>query len=125
MFFQRLVVVGLCAAVLNLGTPAIAQAELISTLQAVESNGRAADLATINGALAREQVRQQFIAHGVDPAEVEARLASLTDSELRTLATQIEQMPAGASFLAVIGVVFVVLLILEMVGVIDIFKKIP
>ena len=125
MLFQRLFVVGLCADVLNLGTPAIAQAEMISTLQAVESSGRAADLATINGALAREQVRQQFVAHGVDPAVIEARLASLTDSELRMLATQIEQMPAGASFLAVIGVVFVVLLILEMVGVIDIFKKIP
>ncbi len=125
MLFQRLFVLGLCAAVLNLGTPAIAQAEMISTLQAVESSGRAADLATINGALAREQVRQQFVAHGVDPAVIEARLASLTDSELRMLATQIEQIPAGASFLAVIGVVFVVLLILEMVGVIDIFKKIP
>jgi len=34
-------------------------------------------------------------------------------------------LPAGADALAVIGIVFLVLLILELVGVIDIFKKIP
>ena len=34
-----------------------------------------------------------------------------------------EQLPAGGDILALIGVVFVVLLILELVGVIDIFKK--
>jgi len=49
----------------------------------------------------------------------------LTDSELRTLAGKIAEAPAGADALAVIGIVFVVLLILEMVGVIDIFKKFP
>jgi hypothetical protein len=34
-----------------------------------------------------------------------------------------DQMPAGGDLLAVIGIVFVILLILELVGVIDIFKK--
>jgi len=34
-------------------------------------------------------------------------------------------MPAGADALAVIGIVFLVLLILEAVGVIDVFKKFP
>ena len=125
-FFNRLAVYGLCMAVLNLGTPFVAQAEMISTLQAVESGSRAQDLETINGAIAREQVREQFIALGVEPAQVEVRLASLTDTELRTIASQVEQMPAGASsVLAVIGVVFIVLIILEAVGVTDIFKKFP
>jgi uncharacterized membrane protein (Fun14 family) len=41
------------------------------------------------------------------------------------LAGQVAEAPAGASALAVIGVVFLVLLILEAVGVIDIFKKFP
>jgi uncharacterized membrane protein (Fun14 family) len=34
-----------------------------------------------------------------------------------------DQMPAGGDALAVIGIVFLVLIILELVGVIDIFKK--
>jgi len=52
-------------------------------------------------------------------------VAALTDSELRTLAGQMAEMPAGADALAVIGIVFLVLLILEAVGVIDVFKKFP
>jgi hypothetical protein len=123
--FQRLLVQLLCVAILNLGSPLVAQAGLIGTLEAVEADTRAQDLATVNAVLARDQVRQQFAALGVDPAQVESRLAALTDSELRMLAGQVADAPAGASALAVIGIVFLVLLILEAVGVIDIFKKFP
>lgn len=122
---NRFVIYVVCLAMLNLGSPLVAQAELIGTLQAVEASTRAQDLATVSSALARDQVRAQFVALGVDPAQVETRVAALTDSELRTLAGKISAAPAGADALAVIGIVFVVLLILEMVGVIDIFKKFP
>jgi hypothetical protein len=122
---NRFVIYVVCLAMLNLGSPLVAQAELIGTLQAVEASTRAQDLATVSSALARDQVRAQFVALGVDPAQVETRVAALTDSELRTLAGKIAEAPAGADALAVIGIVFVVLLILEMVGVIDIFKKFP
>jgi hypothetical protein len=122
---NRFVIYVVCLAMLNLGSPLVAQAELIGTLQAVEAGTRAQDLATVNSALAREQVRAQFVALGVDPARIDSRVAALTDSELRTLAGKISEAPAGADALAVIGIVFVVLLILEMVGVLDIFKKFP
>ena len=82
-----------------------------------------AHLSIVNSALAREQVRGQMAAMGVDPPAVDARVARLTDSELRSLADRMEQMPAGGDALAVIGIVFVILIILELVGVIDIFKK--
>jgi len=120
---KRSLVYALCLAVLNLGSPLVARAELVGTLQAVESGTRAQDYATVSAALARDQVRDQMTALGVDPAVVEARVARLTDSELRSLADRMEQMPAGGDALAVIGIVFVVLIILELVGVIDIFKK--
>ena len=122
---NRFVVYVLCLAVLNLGSPLVAQAELVTTLQAVEASTRTQDLAAVNAALAREEVRAQFEALGVEPAQVESRVAALTDSELRTLAVQMAEMPAGADALAVIGIVFLVLLILEAVGVIDVFKKFP
>lgn len=122
---SRFVIYFVCLAMLNLGSPLVAQAQLIGTLQAVEASTRAQDLATVSSALAREQVRAQFVAFGVDPAQVETRVAALTDSELRTLAGKISDAPAGADALAVIGIVFLVLLILEAVGVIDIFKKFP
>ena len=122
---KRIVAYVLCAAILNLSSPLVANARIIGTLQAVESQSRTADLATVNAALARDQVRSQFQALGVDPTQVEARVAALTDGELRTLAGQMQDMPAGADGFAIIGIVFLVLLILEAVGVIDIFKKFP
>ncbi len=120
---NKVFVYALCLALLNLSSPPVAQAALVGTLQAVESGTRSLDLAKVNAALAREQVREQMVALGVDPTVVDARVARLTDSELRSLAERMDQMPAGGDALAVIGIVFLVLLILELVGVIDIFKK--
>jgi hypothetical protein len=122
---NRCLVYVLCVAMLNLGSPLVAQAGLVTTLEAAAATTRTQDLATVNAALAREEVRAQFEALGVAPAQVESRIASLTDAELRTLAGQMADLPAGADALAVIGIVFLVLLILEAVGVIDIFKKFP
>lgn len=123
--FRRFVASILCVAILNLSSPLVAQAGVIGTLQAVESQHRAADLAIVNSALAREQVRAELGAMGVDAAAVEARLGAMTDAELRSLAGEIENLPAGGDALAVIGIVFLVLLILEAVGVLDIFKSFP
>ena len=122
---KRFVVYVMCLAMLNLGSPLVARAELVGTLQAVQASTRAQDLATVNSALARAEVRAQFAALGVEPAQVDARVAALTDAELGTLAGQMNELPAGADALAVIGIVFLVLLILEAVGVIDVFKKFP
>jgi hypothetical protein len=123
MSFRKVLVYALCVAVLNLGSPLAARAELVGTLQAVEASTRAHDLAKVNAALARAEVRERMAALGVDAADVESRVSRLTDGELRTLADRMDQMPAGGDALAVIGIVFLVLLILEVVGVIDIFKK--
>jgi hypothetical protein len=121
---RRSLVYVLCIALLNLGSPLAARAEIVGTLQTVEAGStRTQDLATVTSTLAQEQVRSQMVALGVDPALVEARVARLTDSELHSMAGRMNQMPAGGDALAVVGVVFLVLIILELVGVIDIFKK--
>jgi len=97
---------------------------VISTQQYLTVVDREATRARIDAVLAREEVRNQLERYGVDPAATDARIAALTDQELEQLATDLENMPAGGSVLAVVGIVFIVLLILELTGVIDIFKKI-
>ena len=114
---RTLLVQILAVSLLSLGSPLVVQAEVIGTLAGLESAQRDTDLARVNRVLATAQARDQL--------QLEARLAGLTDSELSTLADKLEHAPAGGDILAVIGVVFVVLLILEAVGVIDIFKKFP
>jgi hypothetical protein len=121
---QKGLVAALCLALLNLSSPPVAQAAIVGTLQAVEAgSSRAADLSAVTATLARDQVRAQMLALGVDPAAVDARVARLTDAELRSLAERMGTLPAGGDALAIIGIVFLVLIILELVGVIDIFKK--
>lgn len=121
--FQRLCAFIASFSILSLGAPAVSYAGLIDTATVVEASQRSADLATIRAGLAREDVRAQLVSYGVDEQVVDARLAALTDAELHDLAGRIDQMPAGGDLLAVIGIVFIVLLILELTGVIDIFKK--
>jgi hypothetical protein len=115
----------LVMAVFNLSSPMVAQAQIIGTLASLESQQRSTDLATVNTALSRSEVRAQFAKLGVDAAVVDLRVAKLTDSELRQLAQQIDTAPAGGSFLAVVGIAAIVLLILELTGVIDWIKNFP
>lgn len=123
--FQRLCALIAGLSVLSLGAPAVSYAGLIDTSTVVAASQRHADLAAIRAGLAREDVREQLVSLGVDDQVVDARLAALADAELHDLAGRMQQLPAGGDILAVIGVVFVVLLILELVGVIDIFKRTP
>ena len=114
----------LAASVFAASLQGAAHAGVISTQQYLTTVDREATRARIDAVLAREEVRSRLEQYGVDPAETDARLAALTDPELEQLATDLENMPAGGSVLAVVGVVFIVLLILELTGVIDNFKKI-
>lgn len=123
--FKNLLVQVLAVSLLSVGSPVVVQAEIIGTLAGLESSQREADLGRVSRSLATAEARAQLQALGVAEAEVTARLARLTDSELAALADRIDQAPAGAGILEVVGIVFVVLLILEAVGVIDVFKKFP
>ena len=64
-------------------------------------------------------------AYGIDPSEAANRVAGLTDSEVGQLAQRIDQLPAGGGLIgtiAVIGVIFfLVLILLELTGFIDVF----
>jgi len=75
--------------------------------------------------LEREDVAGLIAAQGIDPAEAKARVASLTDAEAERLARSIDRLPAGGDILgtiAVIGIIFfLVLILLELTGFIDVF----
>lgn len=83
---------------------------------------RAGQLQRIDGFLAQQQVRDLLERQGVDPADARARVAALSDAELAMISERLDELPAGAGALAVIGVVFLVLVILEIVGVTNVFK---
>ena len=114
----------LAAAVFGASLQSAAHAGVVGTSEYIATIDRAATLARIDAVLAREEVQRQLEHYGVDSLAATERIAALTDQELSVLATELENLPAGGDLLGVVGIVFLVLLILELVGVIDIFKKI-
>jgi hypothetical protein len=99
-------------------------AGVVGSLTYAQAEARGARIDRISTFLARDHVRAQLLALGVDASATEARLNTLTDAELTLLDQRISDLPAGGDALAVVGIVFVVLIILEVVGVTDIFSKI-
>ena len=122
-FIKRLMILIMSFSLLSASLPSISYAGMIGTQTLIENLNSNDSRVRVEEFIARENVREQIIALGADPAEVQDRLAALTAGELRLLEQEIDNMPAGG-ILVVIGIVFVVLIILELTGTIDIFKKV-
>jgi hypothetical protein len=113
----------LSVSLFNMGMMSAASAAIVDT-SALVTTDREADLGAIRAQLARADVRAQMEQMGVDATAVDQRVSRLNDRELHQLAADMRNAPAGGDgVLALVGAVFVVLLILELTGVIDIFKK--
>lgn len=127
MFKQRVVKLLAALVAVSVGMAGLvhtASASVVGTRTVMMQAERADTVARLHQALDREAVQQQLMALGVDAEAAKERIAALSDAELRQLDGRLAELPAGAGLLEVVGVVFVVLLILELVGVIDIFKSI-
>ncbi|MCI0517576.1 MAG: PA2779 family protein [Woeseiaceae bacterium] len=112
------------ASLISLGLLQSASGAVVSTESAMQMSQRTAQIERVSALLAEQQVRDQLIRYGVDPQDATLRVAALSDSELQALDQKISELPAGANgALEVIGIVMLVLLILELVGVTDIFKS--
>ena len=123
--FVKTVLLSFVAGLLSLGMQSSTYAGMIGTDEMIAAQERDGQIARINAVLAQDQVRDQLIAFGVDPETAMARVASLSPAELQRLDSQIDSMPAGGTgVLEVLGIAFLVILILELLGVINIFQKI-
>lgn len=120
--FSKLIALTLTATLIWAGFSLPATAAVISTQQAMAIEARNAQISDLQARLAQDDVRQALVELGVDPQQAHARVASLSEQELAQLEGQLDSLPAGGA-LALIGAVFVVLMILEFTGVIDIFKR--
>lgn len=121
---KRLVVLAAGLGLLSMTFAGAVNAAMVGTQSAVSTEQRAVYIGDIKGWLAQDNVKQQLVELGVDPANASERVTAMTSEELQTLHTQIEELPVGAGVVEVIGILFVVLLILELVGVTNIFSRI-
>ncbi len=94
-------------------------AALLTTLESVHS--KQPENIILIQAINRTELKQQLVAFGVAPKQVELRLNSMTDAEISALASEISDLPAGGDALTIIAIVFLVLLFTDIAGYTDLF----
>jgi hypothetical protein len=102
-----------------------AQAALVSTEQLLTTGDGPAERARVMAFLERADVREQIVALGVDPNEAAARVQALSDAQVRQIAGQLDQLPAGQSAVSIIVgailLVFLILLLTDLLGLTNVF----
>ena len=101
--------------VFSLGTPA--QAGMVTTHE-MQKAAVMVDLSST--AEKRDWIEEQLVLGGVAQPEAGTRVAAMTDAEVTDIYQRIDEAAAGGS--EVILIAIIVILVLELTGVIDIFK---
>ena len=106
----------------------VAKASMVSTerlLEATEASEVRKDRKRVLDFMAREDVRAKLVSYGVDPAEAQERVKALSGREIKMVAAEMDNLPAGQDGLgtvaAVILLVFLVLLVTDLLGATDVF----
>ncbi|MBE0582348.1 MAG: PA2779 family protein [Desulfofustis sp.] len=94
--------------------PVDSQAALIDSRFAdgSELSSRADQIETVRQALQTEQVAQKLADYGLSQAEVQAKLATLSDAQLHQLASLSDDIVAGDGLGAVIAVLVIIALVI-------------
>jgi hypothetical protein len=116
---RKLLAMLLVASIAGWSLPMPAQAAMVGT-DSVLASDRPDDRYRIATLLNRADVRAQLAAYGVSPADVQARVAAMTDAEAAHLAAEIDKQPAGGIIGAIV-LVFLVLLVTDILGYTKIF----
>jgi hypothetical protein len=98
-----------------------ANAVMIPTSELANQQQLQIDRNKLLQSLDREEVQSALIERGVDPAMAKQRVMSMTAEEIRLMNEQMDKLPAGAGFLEVALIVFLVLLFTDIMGYTDIF----
>ena len=120
-FLSPLLILALVLGSLSVSAAPLPASDLISTQTALSAERADADRERIHEILSRAEVQDQLVAQGVDLAEVEARVAALSDEEAQHMAAQLDQLPAGASVVGALVLIFLVLLVTDILGLTNVF----
>jgi hypothetical protein len=107
------IVAALVVSILNLPVAASARGEMISTSTIVADLNHRQIQENVNEFLGRSDVQEQLRSQGLNPEEVQQRLAGLSDAELQQIAGQIQKQKAGGDVIVIgLGTILIVILIL-------------
>lgn len=118
------VLIALCFTLVQLVWIPQANAALVSPSELVARSERVAQQSRIAELLQRERVATVLQQQGVDSEQLVERLDRLTNGEIAMLDQKMDQLPTGEGALELVLVVFLVLILLDLLGVTNIFPGI-
>jgi uncharacterized membrane protein YbhN (UPF0104 family) len=121
---KRAFVAWIVAAFFSLGVANIASAAIVSTGKLVAAEQIQNDKQQLKTWMARADVRDQLVQHGVDVDSALSRVDSMTAQEVAELSTHMQDLPAGSGFVETAVLAFLVLVVLEVSGVTDVLPNI-
>ena len=99
----------------------MAQAAMIGSAQIISNQQAQQDRSQLSAMLQRADLVAQLEKAGVNPQQLQARIATLTDQEVATLTEQLNQLPAGGDIISTAVFIFLVLLATDIAGYTDVF----
>ena len=99
----------------------LANAAMIGTPQVLQEQQQQVDRQQLRDMLDDQQVQQKLEEMGVDRAQVEQRIDSLTPAELAQFNQQLSEEPAGAGVVGIIVLFLVIFIVTDMLCATDIF----
>lgn len=118
------VLMALCFTLVQLVWIPQAHAALVSPSDLVAQSERVGQQSRIADLLQRERVAAMLQQQGVDAEQLVERLDRLTNAEIAMLDQKMDQLPTGEGALELVLVVFLVLILLDVLGVTNIFPGI-
>ncbi len=120
--FKQLCVHAALIAFVSVGIAQPAQAALVSTQQVVAAANADQARASLAAALNRADVQAELQRYHIDPADAQARIAALSDTEVASVAHQIDSLPAGGDgIVGALVFIFVLLLVTDILGLTKVF----
>ncbi len=106
-----------------LGLSFPSHASLMPTQATAPITAQSAERSRVMDFLAREDVASKIAAQGVDLAQVQQRVAAMSDVEVNQLAQRIDSAPAAgdAGIIGVVFTIFIILLITDILGLTKVF----
>lgn len=120
---RRFLVWALIVSLAPMGLMTPAQADVVTSEDLAYSMSMDVKRDQIKSFVARDEVRNRLLDMGVDLADVDSRIDSLTDAEVLQMQEHIDEMPAGGVFGTIIAIL-VIFILLDVAGVTDIFPAV-
>jgi hypothetical protein len=103
-----------------------AQSKMIPTMEVIETVSFKKEREKVISFMEKTHIQKQMIEMGVDPREAIERVSRLSSQEVKKLAQEIDQLPAGADFGigSIVGAavfLFIVLLVTDILGFTKVF----